>query len=657
MIELEIDMLGTFEARVNGMPITEFHSNKVRALLAYLAVESDRSHERELLAELLWPDERADKSLTNLRQTLHRLGQALEQRPALAGALSESETATPLLQSTRQALRINSTVALTLDTRAFVDLLDTVAAHRHRRLIACPECIGRLRQAIRLYRGNFLAGFSIGGALPFEEWQLLWRERLRERCVWALAALAKHHEQRGEYATAAEYLRRLLELEPWHEEAHRRLIAAFAYDGQRGLALAQYERCRRALAKEIGATPTPDTESLIARVRTGRLSAPPVPLFAVPAMATPIIGHQGELETIAARLAGLDCRMLTLIGPGGIGKTRLAVEAAAAARGAFADGIIFVDLSTVSAAERLADTLVEQLGLPAAQPSPAATHALCAYLCTRELLIVLDNFEHLLDGTGLLAELLAAAPDLRLLVTSREPLHLAAEWVVRVEGLELPAEEPRIQQRAHGDNRQSTTCNQAEDYPALQLFIQTTRQADAAFAPDADTWHDIVRICRAVAGSPLAIIMAADLSQHRPIAAILLAIEYNLDTLATTRRDSLERHCSIRALFASAWQLLSPLERRVLSHCSVFKASFSCKAAAAVIGRFTEAIVDVGERAVGQRSNRDAIGTAQSRRGPEVARALESLVEKSLVQHGVDGRYTLQNLVRRCAAEQLAHII
>ena len=360
MPTLTLALLGTFHVQHGSTTLTEFHSNSVRALLVYLAVEPDRPHERKLLGDLLWPDEPPAKGLLNLRQALYRLDQAL--------------APVPFTQITRQTVQRTPALPLTLDTHRLSSLISAAQTHRHRRLTVCGPCLAALHEVVGLYQGDFLVGFS--ASAPFDEWLLAWRERLRTQVIWALDVLATHHTERGEWAAAETYLRRWLELEPWREEAHRHLMLALASAGQRSAALAQYEQCRRVLARDLDATPETATSALAARLRVSDLGTWFAPPYAVPAVETPLMGRTAVLAAIAAQLAAPVGRLLTLTGPGGSGKTRLAIAAAAAERGTFTDGIFFVSLVPVSTEDGLLAALVDHALLQRVGPDRYALHPL-----------------------------------------------------------------------------------------------------------------------------------------------------------------------------------------------------------------------------------------------------------------------------------------
>lgn len=616
---LSLHMLGTFQVFLNDAPLTDFHSNKVRALLAFLVVEADRPHERELLAGMLWPEDAPDQALTKLRQALHRLGQALE---PLSGNAP--------LHTTRQAVQFNRALDYRLDVTEFMGMLALTELHRHRMLATCRRCIDLLRQAVSLYRGDFLAGFAGGESLQFEEWLLTWRERLRERYTIALAQLTLHHELRGEYEAAIGLMRRRLELEPWREEVHRHLMELLAYSGQRSAALAQFERCRKALATELATTPAPETLTLYRQIQTGDLPALPRRPGSLPAYvssATPLVGREAELAQIADLLANPDDRLVTLVGPGGSGKTRLALAIAANESWSFADGVAFVYLAGVAAGDDPASEIARQCGGPA-EHYGAPEQQLIAHMREREQLVVLDNFEQLVEQAGLLARLVRAAPRITLLVTSREPLHLEAERVLRVDGLAAP---PQAALHSTGQQQEFEQSYALADYPATRLFLEAAQRARHDFSPDSAEQQAIIHICRLVEGMPLGIHLAAAQISHRPPSVIAAAIEQDLDTLVSPMRDTEMRHRSLRAVFDQSWQLLSPAEQHTLAYCALFRGGFDTTAALVICG--------------GQ--------AAPEKQPAQRCPILESLVDKSLVRHTESGRFDLHDLIRRFAAEDL----
>lgn len=261
MMRLSLSFLGTFEVVLTGQPITAFEYDKVRALLAYLAVEADRPHRREALAGLLWA-ERPD------RCAHHSLSQALF---SLRRAIADRQAMPPCLIVTRQTIQFNSASDYRLDVTDFTDLLAACQAHDHGRQAVCDACLERLERAAALYRGDFLVGFSLGDALAFGEWAVLQRERLGRLAGEVLSRLAGAYQDRSDYGAALHYAWRRIELDPWREDACRVVMRLLALSGGGDAALAQYDTFRRHLAAELGMEPAVETRRLAEQIRTGKL--------------------------------------------------------------------------------------------------------------------------------------------------------------------------------------------------------------------------------------------------------------------------------------------------------------------------------------------------------------------------------------------------
>jgi DNA-binding SARP family transcriptional activator/class 3 adenylate cyclase/tetratricopeptide (TPR) repeat protein/regulation of enolase protein 1 (concanavalin A-like superfamily) len=255
MAHLTISLLGPYEVKLDGMPVTSFVSSKVRALLAYLAVEADHPHRRGTLAGLLWPDYPERSARTNLRNALSNLRTAIRDR----------EAKPPYLRITREAVQFNEASDQQVDVRTLAGALEMEGAD--------GSTIHRLEEAVALYRGSFLDGFSLDDSPAYDDWAYVVRERMARQVLAALQRLAAYHEGRDEYRRACEYAWRQVELEPWQEEAHRELMRLLALSGQRSVALAQYEACRRALREELEVEPGEDTTRLYERIRDGALVA------------------------------------------------------------------------------------------------------------------------------------------------------------------------------------------------------------------------------------------------------------------------------------------------------------------------------------------------------------------------------------------------
>lgn len=423
---LSISLLGTFDIRHGRRQVTGFRAQSVRALLAYLALEANRPHEREHLCALLWPDLPLPSALANLRQALHRLHEAL-------GPAGE---AGPYLLITRHSVQLNAAAVL-LDTARFQEALASVAAHSHCTHARCEPCLALMHDALGHYRGDLLPGFSLACSEPFEEWLRIERERLRARLYTLLDSLSIYHLQRGEHRPAVELLRRWVSLDPWSEQAQRRLIDALASSGERPLALRQFEHYRALLADELGVEPSDEVKELVAQVRAGALARGRRGVVRhAPDTTRPLTARPGEPELLTTMLGQPSCRLATLTGHSGSDRAHLALEAAAASAHAFADGALFVSLTTLRHAQQLPRALAEALGLAAAAGRPLLEQVIES-LRERELLLVLEDCEQVQELVPLLDRLLTAAPRLTVLATSCAALNLRAEWVVPLEGLTL----------------------------------------------------------------------------------------------------------------------------------------------------------------------------------------------------------------------------
>ncbi len=576
--ELQIRLLGGLHLALDNAPLTDFVSNKAPALLAYLAV-TGRPHQREALAALLW-GERADADAkNNLRQALSSLRRSLD----------------PYLLITRDTVALNPEAAVFLDVAAFEACLRAAASD-----LSSEGRASRLEMAAGLYQGDFLAGLAVRDAPEFEDWMLAQRSRFRELALHALHTLTQWRMQRGDAAGAIDTATRLLGIEAWREEAHRQLMLALARSGQRSAALAQYETCRRILEKELGVAPSPETTALYERIRAAlrRLHLPPA--------ATPFVGRSAELAQIAGLLADPTGRLITLIGPGGCGKTRLALEAAARAADAFLHGVYFVPLAGADTLEVAPSAVAEALGL-ALSGKLAPRDELLAHLRDKELLLVLDNLEHLTGASEWVGGLTEACLDVRLLATTRERLNLYGERLIELGGLEFPLEVGIGPLAASG---------------AVQVFRHHAQAVWPNFTLDGQEAAAVARICQLVDGLPLALELAAAWVRHLSCREIADEIERNLGFLATTQSNVPARHRSLPAAFEHSWNLLAGDERRAFVRLAVFRGGCEREAALAV---------------------------AQC--GLPV---LAALCDKSLLRRDPAGRYSLHELLRQYAQDKLA---
>ncbi|MCB0168801.1 MAG: tetratricopeptide repeat protein, partial [Anaerolineae bacterium] len=465
------------------------------------------------------------------------------------------------------------------------------------------------------------------------EWLLVERERLRRLALDVLGQLAETSLQQGDFAPGIKAARRLLSIEPWYEAGHCQLMKLLAADGQRSAALAQYETCRQRLADELDVAPSAETMALVDAIRTGawqppqairvELGAPTsivepaaLPPHNLLAATTSFVDRRAEQAKITELLTEVDCRLLTITGTGGMGKTRLAAQIAAhylEPDTPFRDGIYFVPLKGVNPTSGAGQADVipfisaigAAIGVSFSGKAPLEIQLLNA-VRKKLMLLVLDNFEHLADYSGQVVAMLEQAPGLKVIVTSRTRLNLYDECVFDLWGLPYPSDD--------------SVPLDLELYESLQLFEQRARRVRHDFDVQAEL-PDVVRICRLLAGMPLALELAAAWVRTLSCRDIAQEIEQNLDFLATKAQNVPERQRSIRAVFDYSWRSLTAGEQDALKKMSVFAGGFSLAAARQV-----------------------AEATPQT---------LADLVDRSLVRQETSGRYELHELLRQYALDKL----
>ncbi|MBI1299465.1 tetratricopeptide repeat protein [bacterium] len=624
MAYIRIQLIGAFQLWLGDQPVSEITSPKIQALLAYLAVESKRVHSRDQLATLLWPDLSQQKARQNLRQSLSRLQKAI---PQAADDI-------PILHVTRQEVGFNRTCAYTLDVEDYTSVLNSTHNHAHEDVVHCAECCRRLATAISKQAGDFLDGLA-ADSLPFEEWAMLKREWIRREQLAALDILIQHAFWCEDYKAAYNYAWRQIEIDPLYEEAHTDAMRALALDGRARNALAQFEQLCAVLDAELGVRPSAESNALAQEISAGLfpqrgqapLSAqPPTPQkieidvrTSLPPQFTPFVGRSDELTRIDELIVQPHCHLLTMVGVGGVGKTRLAVEAAQQAADHFVDGVYFVPLVAVTSPTQLVTAIAHAIGftLPLVSYTLAEQQdALVRYLRTRTLLLVLDNYEHLLPEVELIAQLLQGAPGLMLVITSRAPLELRAEWIIEIDGLPFPP--------LHGPAKPTA------DYAAVQLFTTTVERIKPGALRLDTAAPEIARICALVQGMPLALELAAARVRTLPVDEVADAIAADLGFLSTSMRDVPERHRSLRAVIDQSWRLLSANEQRLFAGLSVFRGDFSQDAALTVTGAETE---------------------TEKQRGEVL---LQRLVAHSLLRRRGESRYEIHETLRQYAANKLA---
>jgi len=584
-MNMRLSLLGPVQVVHEGQPVYDLPLGKPLALLGYLITQR-KPLLREHLADLFWPDLPADRGRANLSWMLHKLTTVL---PAC-------------VEANRNTVRFHRSETCWID----IDVFETLTAQGDTQ---------SLQEAAALYRGDLLEGFTLDSCAEFQLWLVAERERWRQRVERALNALIVHHAEARACDEALRYARRLLALAPWREGTHRQVMRLFAEQGQRGAALAQYKACCRALKAELGVAPSPETVALYEQICDDAIPLPPpsaapeapAPRHNLPTPLTPFIGQESLLAEVRGCLLDPACRLLTLVGPGGSGKTRLALAVARTQIDHYDDGVYLVSLAALHSANAMVPAVAQALGFPFYKEGDLRQQLL-DYLRGKRMLLLLDNFEHLLDGVDLALQILRIAPETKILVTSRARLNLQVEYLYSVEGLDYPEQTDRPAQNLRR-------------YDAVRLFLDGVQRVKPDFALSSDRISTIAKICRLVEGMPLAILLAAAWSDTLDPREIATEIEQNLDFLATDWHDLPERQRSMRAVFDNSWNLLTTRSREAMRALSVFRGSFSSEAAQAVTGA--------------------------------TKRELRVLIDKSLLHRTTEDRFELHQLLQKYAFEKL----
>jgi predicted ATPase/DNA-binding SARP family transcriptional activator len=561
-------------------------ATKASALLFYLAYRGDWV-DRGKLVYLFWPDTTEQTARRRLSRILIELKKLLYAKDIEA-------------EPSRLRWQVKT------------DVQDFVAANNE----------GRLNQVVQLYGGALLETFSPPNVPEFESWLELERQELHKSWKNAVLTLASDFEGKEQYSQAAEVLERLHKTESFDETIFRRYLENLQQSHQQAKALEIFEHFKKNLEQEFDSAPERETLELIQAIRQGEVlvktttvTATKLPISLtnpkakprhnLPVQPTQFVGREVEKAELAEYLTDSSCRLLSIVAPGGMGKTRLAIEVARTRVEQFEHSVCFASFVAVNAPEQMIYTIADALDIKFfGQREPK--EQLFDYLAEKELLLILDNLEHLLSGVQLIRELLETAPKIIILATSRERLNLQAEHVFDLGGLAVP------------DEKNSN----AKEFDSLQLFAERAKHNRHDFILDNNSMPAVTHICKLVEGMPLAIELATSWLRVLSITDIAREIEKGIGLLETSARDLPARHHSIRAVFDHSWKLLTEAEQTALRRLSVFQGGFRREAALEVSG---------GSLPI-----------------------LASLVDKSFLSLTLNGRYRRHPLIIQYAQEKLA---
>lgn len=599
---LHLRFFGEMQVQIAGVQISKLRTRKSLALLAILAMRPNRNISREWISAQLWPESDDRHANRSLRQCLFHLRKSMG------------------LESWRiqsvDSRNISFDVAdAEIDVISFCQLLES-------------DSFEEQVKAIELYRGSFMDGFA-------EPCFLDERSRLEDKAVQAIDAASRRAIDAKNFVLAIKLLQLGTQLDPYRESSQMLLIEALKGSNDSAGAVLAYRKFRMLLRQDLGLAPSPEIKALYARIASG--AEAPTPYISrplrngqqnrikckLPASLTKLIGRDDELESIAALVPS--CRLLTLTGPGGVGKTRLASQAAAMLRDSFVDGCHFVSLSALTDGSKAASHLYESLSLPPIKEDVPVLERLGIALGEANILLVVDNCEHVLEeAANLIDRLLAECPDLHVLATSRQALGNPGEKRIAIEGLTM------------GSADVDVNLETWKEFPAVRLFEERARSGNRDFALSAGNIGTVCEICEALDGLPLAIELAAARVATVDLRSIVRCIGNEKGT-AERAQTSSNRHSSLDAAFRWSWVMLSDKERHVLACLTVFPDSWELGSA-------------------------EKICASESVDSTEIVSLLSSLVSKSLVEFVVvpddsgdrfPARYRLLHVVRQFLCRQI----
>lgn len=551
---IQLRLLGSFQVSIGPQAIEEgaWRLRRAATLLKLLALAPGHRLLRDQVLDVLWPDDDLKASANRLHHTLHVARRMLD-------------SASEQLRLEGEVLSLGPPQAVWVDVDAFESVLS--AARRGHDITA-------YRSALSLYAGDLLPGDL------YDDWAAPRREDLRHSYLAALGELARLYEAKGDIAQAVEVLQRAVKHESAHEESHAALMRLYTRVGQRYAALRQYEQLQHALRAELDAEPDEATQRLHAEILAGVVPVPPSPPSVevaarsdqprhnLPTALTSFIGRAAEMAE-AHRLLQTT-RLLTLLGPGGAGKTRLALEVAGSSIEEYRDGVWLVQLAPVAEGDLVSQLVAATLSVPE-EPDKPLTTTLTRALQSRHLLLVLDNCEHLIDACAELVELiLSACPEVHILATSREILDVPGE----VTGTVPPLSRLDIGSAGMADNPDEMLT-----FDAIRLFVDRARNRNQSFELTSRTGPAVAQICARVDGIPLAIELAAARVGALSVEQIALRLDDCMSLLTTGGRTREPRQQTLRAALDWSYDLLSEPEQAMFRRLSVFAGGWTLESA------------------------------------------------------------------------------
>lgn len=548
---ITLQFLGPPQIHLDDAPIFP-ERRTVIALLAYLALNPQR-HSREFLSSLFWSKYNQTKAFTNLRHTLWEVHKSIGE---------------DWIISDRATVSLNQAADISSDVMRFQDSLYKA---RHQTDLTLRTAL--LVDTVSIYRNHFLTGFSLRDAPEFNEWIFTQSESLRNDLASALTLIVDSYLAQTQAESTIQHARRLISLNPLNESAHRQMMEVYLQAGQYTAALKQYQTCEQILRKELGIDPQPETLALYKKIRKHEIkpanTTHPVqaktPKHNLPLQLTTFIGREKERDEVCNLLN--KNRFVTLVGAGGIGKTRLALQVGEKLLSEYFDGVWFIPLDVLTDAALVPQAVASVFGI-----KNIADHTIMERLINvlhdQTTLLIFDNCEHLLESTrDLIETLLKNCPKIKVLATSREVLGIDGEAVYQVPSLPIP---------------QIITAHQLEDFESIQLFSERAGLAFHKFSLTQENIEAVAGICQRVDGIPLAIELASARVDILTLEEILEQLNKSFALLTHRGHAPVARHQSMRASMDWSWNLLTEKEQTLLSRLSVFSGGWTLEAAQSV---------------------------------------------------------------------------
>ena len=543
---LKVRLLGKFEVSSDGQIVT-INSRPAQSLFAYLILSAGTAHRREKLAGLLWPDSLEATARDNLRHALWRIRRALPSNPKIE-----------YLHTDDLSISFNASADYWLDAAELEKLSDSSSTDE-------------LMNVLSEYQGELLPGF-------YDEWVVLEREHLHSIFEHHMARLMSLLQDGGRWLDILDWGERWIKLGQKPEPAYRALMSAHAVMGDMSKVAATYERCVKSLG-ELGIEPSEQTKQLYKDLKSGKEipiaeSTSPKPLAikevssTIPVPLTSFIGREKELKEIVKLLSS--SRLVTLTGSGGVGKTRLAIQTANDSIKKFKDGVFWVGLVGLSDENLIPQEITQSLNLREF-PNAQLIEVLKTYLKSKDILLVIDNCEHLIRACAMYAEqLLAACPKLKILATSIEALGLINETTWQVPSLPLP------------ETQGSLSLKELQGFASIKLFVERASIAKTGFTLNEKNAPSVAQICHRLDGIPLAIELAAARIKMLSVDEIAARLDDRFSLLTSGSRTAIPRHQTLRATIDWSHDLLVEPERILFRRLSVFAGGFTLEAVEAV---------------------------------------------------------------------------